>query len=58
MIASGFGLIVKMWQAGKFDGEELTAALAALSGGFGLVFARDNNVSSEAAGAKTTVEKQ
>lgn len=52
MILGSLSAIAKMVATGNFDGDLISAALLGISGGFGLIFARDNNVSSEEAGAK------
>ena len=51
MILSGLAIFAEMLKSGNFDGDKVSVAIAAIIGGFGLVFARDNNVSSEEAGA-------
>lgn len=51
-ILAGIGIIINMVTSGNYPPDQITAAMAAISGGFGLIFARDNGVSSEEAGAK------
>lgn len=51
-ILAGLGTLAKLISSGNFTAEGITAAIGLITGGFGLVFARDNNVSSEDAGAK------
>lgn len=51
-ILAGLGTIAKLVSTGNYSGDGIVAAIGLITGGFGLIFARDNNVSSEAAGAK------
>jgi hypothetical protein len=51
-ILAGLGLIAKMVSEGNYDAEKILGALTAIGAGFTGIFARDNNVSSEQAGAK------
>lgn len=52
MILTGLGAAANAIATGSFSGETITAIFAAISGGIGLIAARDNNVTSEDVGAK------
>lgn len=51
-ILTGLAVIAKAVAAGTFDMTILGPGIAAVTSGFGLIFARDHNVTSEQAGAK------
>jgi len=50
MILTGLLALVHMAQTGHYDATSATTAFGGISGGIGLIFARDHNVSSEDAG--------
>lgn len=50
MILTGLLALVHAGQGGTITSDTLTVAITSISGGIGLIFARDNSVSSEVAG--------
>jgi hypothetical protein len=51
-ICGGIGMIAKMLSEGDYNAEKIMAAVAAIGAGITGLSARDNNVTSEKAGAK------
>lgn len=52
MILGALGAAMKLIGAGNYDVDQLTVLAGTIAGGIGLICARDNNVTSEQAGAK------
>ena len=50
MIASSVAILIKMFVANHFDPDQVSAAFVGISGGLGLIAARDNKVTSESLG--------
>ena len=51
-ILAGLGILAECAASGNWDTTKITAAFAAISTGIGLLFARDNDVTSRQAGAE------
>lgn len=51
-VLGGIAALAAMVAKGNYDGAGISAAIAAITSGFGLMFARDNKVSSEDVGIR------